>query len=107
MSIPTYRLINPQANRCTYLKAFGLTTPWHYHPELELIYFMKGKTTVIGEGLLSLIKATWYCGANFPHVLQEHTQFKRDYPALNLRAYYSIYGIIPGSAFLIFLSCCL
>lgn len=56
MSIPSYRLINPQANRCYVFKwePFGLTTPWHYHPELELIYFVKGKTTgVIGEGFVA------------------------------------------------------
>ncbi len=84
MSIPTYRLINPQANRCYVFKRepFGLTTPWHYHPELELIYFMKGKTTgVIGEGFVEFNEGDLVLlGANFPHVLQEHTQYKRDNP---------------------------
>lgn len=84
MSIPTYRLINPQANRCYVFKreAFGLSTPWHYHPELELIYFMKGKTTgVIGEGFVEFNEGDLVLlGANFPHVLQEHSQFKRDNP---------------------------
>lgn len=84
MSIPSYRLINPQANRCYIFKLepFGLTTPWHYHPELELIYFMKGKTTaVIGEGFREFSEGDLVLlGANFPHVLQEHTQFKKEYP---------------------------
>lgn len=84
MSIPSYRLINPQANRCYVFKweAFGLTTPWHYHPELELIYFTEGKTTgVIGEGFVEFNEGDLVLlGANFPHVLQEHTQFKRENP---------------------------
>lgn len=84
MSIPSYRLINPQANRCYVFKwePFGLTTPWHYHPELELIYFIKGKTTgVIGEGFVEFNEGDLVLlGANFPHVLQEHTQFRKQYP---------------------------
>jgi len=84
MSIPSYRLINPQANRCYVFKwePFGLTTPWHYHPELELIYFIEGKTTgVIGEGFVEFNEGDLVLlGTNFPHVLQEHTQFKRDNP---------------------------
>ncbi len=84
MSIPTYRLINPQANRCYVFKwePFGLTTPWHYHPELELIYFIKGKTTgVIGEGFVEFNEGDLVLlGANFPHVLQEHVQFQRENP---------------------------
>lgn len=85
MSIPSYRLINPQANRCYVFKweAFGLFTPWHYHPELELIYFIKGKTTgVIGDGFMEFNEGDLVLlGSNFPHVLQEHTQFKRENPA--------------------------
>lgn len=84
MSIPSYRLINPQANRCYVFKweAFGLFTPWHYHPELELIYFIEGKTTgVIGDGFMEFSEGDLVLlGANFPHVLQEHTQFKRENP---------------------------
>jgi AraC-like DNA-binding protein len=84
MSIPSYRLINPQANRCYVFKwePFGLTTPWHYHPELELIYFVEGKTTgVIGEGFIEFNEGDLVLlGANFPHVLQEHTQFKKENP---------------------------
>ena len=84
MSIPSYRLINPQANRCYVFKweNFGLTTPWHYHPEFELIYFIKGKTTgVIGEGFMEFQEGDLVLlGANFPHVLQEHTQYKKDNP---------------------------
>ncbi|HMR82280.1 MAG TPA: AraC family transcriptional regulator [Niabella sp.] len=61
---------------------FGLTTPWHYHPELELIYFIKGKTTgVIGEGFMEFNEGDLVLlGVNFPHVLQEHTQYKRQQP---------------------------
>ena len=85
MSIPSYRLINPQANRCFVLKwePFGLTTPWHYHPEVELIYFTRGKTTgVIGQGFQEFNEGDLVMlGADFPHVLQEHTQFAREHPS--------------------------
>src|ERR687889_654339 len=84
MTEPAYRLINPQANRSFIFKwePFDLTTRWHYHPEIELIYFIKGRTSgVIGErfhqfneGDLAIL------GANFPHVLQEDREFKRQFP---------------------------
>lgn len=85
MSIPSYRLIHPQANRCFVLKwePFGLTTPWHYHPEVELIYFVKGKTTgVIGQGFREFSEGDLVIlGADFPHVLQKHSQFAREHPS--------------------------
>lgn len=84
MTEPAYRLINPQANRSFVFKwePFDLTTRWHYHPEVELIFFIKGRTSgVIGEsfhqfeeGDLALL------GPNFPHVLQEDKEFARQYP---------------------------
>ena len=80
MSIPSYRLINPQANRCFVFKwePFGLTTPWHYHPELELIYFIEGKTSgIIGDGFEEFDEGDLVLlGADFPHVLQEHVDYK-------------------------------
>ena len=80
MSIPSYRLINPQANRCFVFKwePFGLTTPWHYHPELELIYFIDGKTSgIIGDGFEEFDEGDLVLlGADFPHVLQEHVDYK-------------------------------
>ncbi len=84
MLAPSYRLINPQANRSFVFKwePFDLTTRWHYHPELEMILFVSGKTTgVIGdvfkefeEGDLVIL------GTNFPHVLQENKGFARQFP---------------------------
>ena len=80
MSIPSYRLINPQANRCFVFKwePFGLTTPWHYHPALELIYFIDGKTSgIIGDGFEEFDEGDLVLlGADFPHVLQEHVDYK-------------------------------
>jgi AraC-like DNA-binding protein len=84
MSIPVYRLINPQANRCYVFKwePFDLTTHWHYHPEVELIYFIAGKTSgVIGEGFQEFNEGDLVMlGADFPHVLQEHKPFAREHP---------------------------
>jgi AraC-like DNA-binding protein len=84
MTEPAYRLINPQANRSFVFKwePFDLNTRWHYHPEVELIYFIKGRTSgVIGEGFYQFEEGDLaLLGANFPHVLQEDKEFSRQYP---------------------------
>lgn len=84
MTEPAYRLINPQANRSFVFKwePFDLTTRWHYHPEIELIYFIKGRTSgVIGEGFYQFEEGDLaLLGPNFPHVLQEDKEFARHYP---------------------------
>ncbi|HZF63279.1 MAG TPA: AraC family transcriptional regulator [Chitinophagaceae bacterium] len=81
---PSYRLINPQANRSFVFKweAFDLTTRWHYHPEIELIFFIEGKTTgVVGDGFHEFEEGELVLlGANFPHVLQKHTAFANQHP---------------------------
>jgi len=84
MVSPSYRLINPQANRSFVFKwePFGLTTRWHYHPEVELIYFIQGKTNgVIGDGFQHFEEGDLVIlGANFPHVLQENKAFVKEHP---------------------------
>jgi len=84
MSTPAYRLINPQANQSFVFKwePFDLFTRWHYHPELELIYFIDGKTSgVIGDGFHQFEEGdVVLLGANFPHVLQEHSEYTRQFP---------------------------
>ncbi len=84
MTIPKYRLINPQTNRCFVFKwePFGLKTLWHYHPELEMIFFIKGKTSaVIGNGFQEFDEGDLVLlGKDFPHVLQEHITFKKEFP---------------------------
>lgn len=84
MSEPAYRLIHPQANRSFVFKwePFDLTTRWHYHPEIELIYFIKGRTSgVIGEGFCQFEEGDLaLLGPNFPHVLQEDKEYARQYP---------------------------
>jgi AraC-like DNA-binding protein len=86
MSLPAYRLIHPQANRSFILKAepFDLHTRWHYHPEIELIYFEEGRTTaVIGQGFQQFDKGDLVLlGANFPHVLKEDPLFKQQSPGI-------------------------
>jgi len=81
---PAYRLINPQVNRSFVFKweHFDLTTRWHYHPELELIYFIEGKTNaVIGDGFQSFDEGDIVLlGANFPHVLQENKEYAKAFP---------------------------
>lgn len=94
---PSYRLINSQKHSSFVIKEepFDLNTRWHYHPEVELMYFMQGKVSGImgnrfcefNEGELLLL------GSNFPHVIfddhqHDHTssspfgvviQFKEDF----------------------------
>jgi AraC-like DNA-binding protein len=83
MTVPSYRLIAPQANRSFVFKwePFNLNTRWHYHPEVELIYFIEGECSgVIGDGFQHFEENDLVIlGANFPHVLQEDREFaKRD-----------------------------
>ena len=82
---PSYRLIAPQANRSFVFKwePFDLTTRWHHHPELELIYFIEGCCTgVIGDGFREFRDGDLVLlGAHFPHVLQESKEYKRLQPA--------------------------
>jgi len=84
MITPSYRLINPQANRSFVFKwePFDLTTRWHYHPELELIYFIEGQTNaVIGDGFRHFNEGDLVLlGSNFPHVLQENREFVKEAP---------------------------
>jgi AraC-like DNA-binding protein len=84
MTEPAYRLINPQANRSFVFKwePFDLTTRWHYHPEIELIFFIKGRTSgVIGQGFHQFKEGDLaLLGPNFPHVLQEDKEFARQHP---------------------------
>ena len=81
---PSYRLIHPQANRSFVFKweAFDLTTRWHCHPELELIYFMKGRSNaIIGNGFNEFEAGDLVLlGSNFPHVLQENPTYRLQYP---------------------------
>jgi len=86
MTEPAYRLINPQANRSFVFKwePFDLTTRWHYHPEIELIYFIRGRTSgVIGQGFHQFEEGDLaLLGPNFPHVLQEDKEFSRQCPEI-------------------------
>ena len=75
MTTPSYRLIQPPTYCSFVLKyePFDLTTRWHYHPEIELIYFIEGRTScVIGDTFKEFVAGDLVIlGANFPHVLQE------------------------------------
>jgi hypothetical protein len=81
---PSYRLINPQANRSFVFKweTFDLSTRWHCHPELELIYFIRGRTNaIIGNGFNEFEAGDLVLlGANFPHVLQENPTYRLQCP---------------------------
>lgn len=84
MVIPSYKLISPAANSSFIFKwdHFDLTTRWHYHPEVELIFFVEGNTSaVIGDVFKEFKKGDLVIlGANFPHVLQQSKQFTIKHP---------------------------
>lgn len=83
----SFRLITPQANRSYSFRRelLGFTTLWHYHPELELVYFMKGKVNALvgdtfrdfAEGDLVLL------GSNFPHIFKEQPEYQAANPTVN------------------------
>jgi len=81
---PSFRLIAPQANRSFVFKwePFDLTTRWHHHPEVELIYFIKGCSTgVIGDSFQEFKEGDLVLlGTHFPHVLKENKEYKRRHP---------------------------
>ncbi len=81
---PSYRLIKPPGNRSIMFKyePFDLTTRWHYHPEIELIYFIEGTTNgVVGDGFREFEAGDLVIlGTNFPHVLQENPEFTAQFP---------------------------
>lgn len=87
---PSYRLIQAPADRSFVVKyePFDLTTRWHYHPEVELIYFISGNTScIIGDNFEEFEAGDLVIlGANFPHVLQ-HSR-------MNTAQQLSPYGLI-------------
>ena len=81
---PSYRLINSQKH-CSFVikeEPFDLHTRWHYHPEIELMYFIKGRVSGImgnrfrefSEGELLLL------GPNFPHVIFDDSKHRNTSP---------------------------
>jgi AraC-like DNA-binding protein len=84
MNQPAFRLIRQPGNKSFVFKlgTLGLNTRWHYHPELELILFIKGNTSaIIGNAFKEFEEGdVVLLGANFPHVLQESKSFKKANP---------------------------
>lgn len=84
MNQPAFRLIRQPSNKSFVFKQgpLGLNTRWHYHPELELIFFIKGNTSaIIGNAFKEFEEGdVVLLGANFPHVLQESKSFKKANP---------------------------
>ena len=84
MTEPAYRLINPQANRSFVFKwePFDLTTRWHYHPEIELLYCIKGKgTNFIGNAIRTIEDGELLLlGKNLPHTRQRDVRYYIENP---------------------------
>lgn len=75
---PALRLINPQSHASFIIKEepFDLGTRWHYHHELEIMYFKKGKVSAIMGNRFTELKAgeLVLLGPDFPHVIFEHKE---------------------------------
>nr|MBI1232719.1 helix-turn-helix domain-containing protein [Cytophagales bacterium] len=97
MRLPTYRHINHQQHCSFVIKEgpFDLNTCWHYHEEIEIMYFQQGAVAgIMGDGFYHFKAGELVLlGSNFPHVIfkakDENTssvvpsgvviQFKRDF----------------------------
>lgn len=77
---PAYRLINSQRH-CSFVikeEPFDLNTTWHYHPEVELMYFARGSVSgIMGNRFNDFTSGELLLlGENFPHVIFENLKKK-------------------------------
>ncbi len=79
-STPSLRIINPQSHSSFVIKEepFDLETRRHYHQELEIMYFQKGKVSAImGNRFTEFDEGEMvFLGSNFPHVIFKHGEQK-------------------------------
>ncbi len=63
--------------------AIAWDNPWHYHPELELIYCIKGKgTNFVGNAIVGIEEGEILLfGSNLPHTRQRDKQYYLEYPS--------------------------
>lgn len=84
---PSFRLIRNQANRSYVFKweHFDLGTRWHYHPELELVFFIEGDTSaIIGQEFMEFEQGqVILIGSNLPHVLLPDETFQNAFPDID------------------------
>jgi AraC-like DNA-binding protein len=84
---PSFRLIHNQANRSYVFKweHFDLGTRWHYHPELELIFFIEGNTSaIVGQEFMEFEQGQLVLiGSNLPHVLFPDETFAAKFPDID------------------------
>ena len=81
-----------QANESFVARAFDypyFPTPWHYHPELELVYIREGHgTRFIGDDISEFEPGNFaFIGANVPHVYRSAKGFYEPVPVGRSRSY--------------------
>lgn len=84
MQTPALRLINP-SKQCSFVikeEPFDLHTRWHYHKEVEIMYFSEGKVSaIVGNRFTEFDQGDLVLfGSEFPHVIFEHKEVKSEEP---------------------------
>ena len=81
---PAFRKLSLPVSNSFVLKTddMPLKNPWHYHPEIELIYFHKGHgTRFIGDSVGRLIPGEIFLiGSNLPHTIQRELHYYNEHP---------------------------
>ena len=81
---PAFRKLSLPVSNSFVLKTddMPLKNPWHYHPEIELMYVHNGHgTRFIGDSVASLEECDLFLiGSNLPHTTQRDLHYYSDHP---------------------------
>ncbi|MEO1011434.1 MAG: AraC family transcriptional regulator [Bacteroidota bacterium] len=76
------KIVPPIENSLVIKTDRALATPWHYHPEIELLYCIRGRgTDFVGNGIESIEEGELLMfGENLPHTRLGDEEFYRNNP---------------------------
>lgn len=77
------KIIPPIENSLVIKTDRTLATPWHYHPEIELLYCIRGKgTDFVGNSIEGIEEGELImCGENLPHTRLGDKEFYKNNPS--------------------------
>ena len=81
---PSFLKITPSLQNSIIVKTdWALETPWHFHPEIELLYSIKGKgTDFVGNAIRSIEEGELLLfGENLPHTRLGDKEFYATNPS--------------------------